>query len=322
MKNNSKAISLFKKACTFYQKQRFDRARNLINEYRQSVRYEHVPREDRRIHKAITTSIIIVSFNSGKGLNECLEALTNQEDNSFEIIVVDNGSNDDLDSELTTWQILHLHPPINLFPSEARNLGAFFAKGEFLAFIDDDAQIHPGYIKHLRKAWECFDFSAVRGKILPKTPTSNNAFTGHYDLGDYPIPAVLMTEGNMAIKKDVFNKVEGFDPLLFGAEGIELTLRCQKHFPENDIYYWPKMIIYHDFVRGRNLKAKKQRHALASNYFDFLDRKINTLATEYGRWYQHRPGGVLVYDRRPFFFKLIVFIQEQWIALNNRMKKH
>jgi glycosyltransferase involved in cell wall biosynthesis len=320
MKYNSKAIALFEKARALYCEKRFDSAKNLIKEYRQAVRYDDVLREDRRPPKGVTTSIIIVSFGTGEGLKECLDSLSSQEDDSFEIILVDNGGNEGVESELKDYPLLHLRPPINLFPSEGRNLGAYFANGEFLAFIDDDARVHPGYVKVLRRAWECCDILAIRGKVLPKTPSSNHAFTGHYNLGNYPIPAVLMTEGNMVIKKDVFRKVGGFDPLLFGAEGTELTYRCQKKFPERDIYYWPTLIIYHDFAKGRNLAAKKQRHALASNYFDFMDPEINRLATEYGRWYQQRPGKTILYDRRSFLSKFIALTQEKWIALNNRFR--
>ena len=314
----SNSISLFEKARSLYTEKRFEHARKLIKDYRQSVQYDLITRHDRRADKEVTTSIIIVSFGAEEGLLECLNSLSRQHDKDFEIILVDNGGNETIFLQLENYPLLHLCPPINFLPSEGRNLGAYFARGDYLVFIDDDAIVHPDYVNNLKNAWFSFDFLALRGKILPKSNSANNSFTGHYDLGEYPMPAVLMTEGNMTIKKEVFSAVGGFDPLLFGGEGTELTYRCQKQFPDKDIYYWPKMIIFHDFASGRNLVAKKKRHALASDYFAYLSPEINKLAAGYGRWYQSRPGGTMVYDQRDLTSKARAYAQERLIALKNK----
>ena len=318
MNSLSRSLALFKEARSCYVEKQFGNARRLIEAYRKSVQYELIEHQDRRKGCADIVSIIIVSFNAGEGLLGCLDSLARQSDQDFEIILVDNGGNEGIRSQLVAYPLLYLAPPVNLLPSEGRNLGASFARGRYLVFIDDDALVHPDYVQSVKKAWSCFGFLALRGKILPKGSSSNNSFTGHYDLGEFPIPAVLMTEGNMAIKKDVFITVGGFDPLIFGGEGTELSWRCWKQYHNQDIFYWPKMVIFHDFAQGDNLVAKKQRHALAADYFNYLSSEINSLTSDYGKWYHARPRGKGFYDRRSIICKAKAFLWEKQIVLKNR----
>jgi len=317
MNSLSNSLQLFKEAHEFYNKKEFGKACEKITKYKKIVEYDFFPQSDKRNGKAISISIIIVSFGSNEAFLECLESLKIQNDNDFEIILVDNGSNGKIAQTLNDQPILHISPPINVLPSEGRNIGAYFARGKYLAFLDDDALAHPNYIKSIRAAWKSFDFLAIRGRILPKSNAGNNFFMGHYDFGNYPMPAILMTEGNMVIRKDIFLKVGGFDPLVFGGEGTELSHRCKKAFPQKDIYYWPEMIIYHDFVRGTNLVAKKKRHAAAAAYFDYLSPEINNLQASYNYWYKSRPMGAIVYDNRSMIRKVRSYIQERFIALRN-----
>lgn len=317
MNRLSKSLQLFKEAHEHYNKKEFGNAIEKITKYRKSVEYDLFPQTDKRNRKAVSISIVIVSYGANEALLDCLDSLKMQNDKDFEIILVDNGANKKIIQPLNDYPILHISPPINFLPSEGRNIGAHFARGKYLAFLDDDALTHPNYIKSIKAAWESFDFSAIRGRILLKTNAGNNSFMGHYDFGDYPIPAILMTEGNMAIKKDIFLKLAGFDPLVFGGEGTELSFRCKKSFPEKDIYYWPEMIIYHDFVRGVNLVAKKKRHATAAAYFDCLSPEINALQASYNCWYKSRPMGSIVYDNRSMIRKVRSYIQERFIAFRN-----
>jgi len=79
------------------------------------------------------------------------------------------------------------------------------------------------------------------------------------------------------------------------------------------------MIIFHDFAQGNALVVKKQRHALAADYFNYLSPEINSLASGYGKWYQARPGGKMVYDQRDLMSKIKAGIQEKFIALKNKL---
>jgi glycosyltransferase involved in cell wall biosynthesis len=309
--------ALFEQARRHYLEKKFAKAQILMQKYRQSLRYELIEKQDSRIGPKPAVSVVVVSYGAGQRLLECLDSLGQQTDSDFEIIVVDNGGNQEILGHLANLPILHVMSPFNLLPSEGRNVGAHFARGDILAFLDDDALTHPDYVKSVRSAWELFDFTALRGRILQRSASSVIAV--HYDLGPYPVPAVLMTEGNMAIKKDVFSAIGGFDPLVFGGEGTELTYRCLKAFPDKDIYYWPHMIVSHDFARGKDFAAKKRRHAIASEYFHFLAPEIEQLQTKYCRWYESRPGKVIGHSQRPFSTKARAWLLEKWTILTAKM---
>ena len=85
-------------------------------------------------------SIIIPVFNNSNGLSMCLDALRAQSQSEIlhEIIVVDNGSDEDIES------VVHNYPEViytrENFPTSyaARNLGIQISRGNVLAFTDSD----------------------------------------------------------------------------------------------------------------------------------------------------------------------------------------
>ncbi len=298
----------------------FDAARRLVAQYRAELVPDDLPREDRRAAAQPVVSVIVVSWGGGEAMLACLDSILAQDDGALELILIDNGDNESVREALAERALLHVRPPFNVLPSAARNLGVHFARGRYVVFIDDDALIMPGYLASVRLAFESFEFAAVRGRVIPFGETSNNRFVGHYDIGPFPVPAVLSTEGNMAMRADVFRELGGFDPLMFGSEGAELSWRCQQRFPEMDIYYWPGMLIRHDYSEGPRLEAKAERQALARRYCEWLSPEVNELMRDYGRWYQRRPGGALRYDSRGFGDKLQAFAQVWWMRARRAMR--
>jgi hypothetical protein len=84
-------------------------------------------------------SIIVPCFNSGKTIKRTIESLKSQTWEEKEIIIVNDGSDDQ-----ETLDILNLFEGVliinqkNLGLSAARNTGAYKAKGRFLLFLDSD----------------------------------------------------------------------------------------------------------------------------------------------------------------------------------------
>ncbi len=291
MTKNQNVFTIFEEARRLYLQEQFDKAREQMAVYRQSVDYDSFPKQDKRPQKPVHSSVIIVSFNAGTVLLQCLESVFNQTEQGLEVILVDNGGNEAVHPQLADFPILWVSCPINLLPSESRNVGAHFARGDRLIFLDDDATMDSGYVSNAREAMENHDFLAIRGRILPSANPPKAQPPLHYDLGTYPLPAVLITEGNMVIQKQAFVSVGGFDPMLFGHEGAELTSRCLQKFPNRGIYYWPSLVIYHDFVSGDRLEAKKARQTLAKKYLEGVSPLAVSLSAGYLKWYASRPEG-------------------------------
>ncbi len=99
-------------------------------------------------------SVVVATYDRPGSLARCLEALAQQElpDGSFEVIVVDDGSPTPLQDVVAPFRermpCLLLRQP-NAGPAAARNLGCSQARGEFLAFTDDDCAPQPDWLARL-----------------------------------------------------------------------------------------------------------------------------------------------------------------------------
>ncbi|MDP1547611.1 MAG: glycosyltransferase family 2 protein [Anaerolineales bacterium] len=101
-------------------------------------------------------SVIIVVWNSKKHLAACLGCLLMQTLGEFEIILVDNGSEDGALDELRdkySSPDLHIHRlSSNLGFAAANNIGARLARGKWLALLNADAYPEPDWLKNLLNA--------------------------------------------------------------------------------------------------------------------------------------------------------------------------
>lgn len=138
-----------------------------------------------------------------------------------------------------------------------------------LVFLDDDALMAPGYLAAVQNRAQTNELLALRGRILPKAATGG-PIPKQYDLGDSEQPSEFNLEGNMAVRRSLFHKLGGFDPLMFGHEGKVLTHKWKQHFPETIIRYCPDLIIYHDWASAKRLAKKRERQAVGKDYLDYL----------------------------------------------------
>jgi glycosyltransferase involved in cell wall biosynthesis len=118
----------------------------------------------------MNVSVIIPTYNEENVILVCLASLGEQSYDDFEIIVVDDGSDDKTVSRLESYGLRvtglmkrtrnakrATPKPIKLLiqnhkgPGVARNLGAIKAKGEILVFVDADMTFEPDFISNLVK---------------------------------------------------------------------------------------------------------------------------------------------------------------------------
>ena len=188
-------------------------------------------------------SVVVCTFNRVKYLRICLEKLANQTANfsEYEIIVVDNNSTDG--SRLACESFINTHKELNVNyflelkqgHTYSRNRGITESKGEYLAFIDDDAFVAINYIENIKKAFSNFKISALGGKITPRYESGNppvwmskyllplvaaldmGEYKKYFKKGKYPIGA------NMAFRKNIFRDLGFFNIDLGrrGSKGLE-----------------------------------------------------------------------------------------------------
>lgn len=100
-------------------------------------------------------SIIIPVYNPGIHFKKCLSSILLQRDQSFETIIIDDGSTDG-SLELAKQQLANraftkIITQKNSGVSAARNKGLEFASCEYITFIDSDDFVEPDYIEQLNK---------------------------------------------------------------------------------------------------------------------------------------------------------------------------
>ncbi len=281
------ALNCYAKALDYFRAGRFAKAQQTIREYRRLVDYGAISLFDNRNNQTVRATVIIVTRDRGDELIDCLEALNRQDSPPFEVVVVNNGGKQSLNDRLKREPLVLVECPIPFTPSEGRNIGAFHARADLLIFLDDDALVEPGFITMAITAFALYpSLLGIRGRILPTSSVADNRLAGLYDLGDFPLPSILDVEGNMAIPRALYNAVGGMNPLLFGAEGLDLTVRLLAARPEGEVFYWPTMVIRHDYASGDQLLAKRQRQALVNDYFNTLFPQVIDVKDRYTEIYR------------------------------------
>jgi GT2 family glycosyltransferase len=95
-------------------------------------------------------SLIVVNWNGGRYLEECLNSILNQSYKPTEILIVDNASSDDSHTILEKFPSIRLiQNRSNLGYGPANNQGISAARGEIIAFINNDVVLDPDWLGNI-----------------------------------------------------------------------------------------------------------------------------------------------------------------------------
>ena len=210
-------------------------------------------------------SVIVPTLNRKLQLANCLTSILNLDypKSKIEIIVVDNGSTDGT-KEMICKKFKSIRVVLEKRPgaSYARNTGGNVAKGEILAFTDDDCIVDRNWLKNLVNAFRSAKIGAVggpvsllRADIFPKNLLKWGGL-GFFSLGEAERTTELIVSGNLAIRNKIF-KTTKFD-VIFGQrntliyrweEDIEFSLRLLRL--GYVLLFVPTAKVYHDVKPGR-----------------------------------------------------------------------
>lgn len=162
-------------------------------------------------------SVIIPSYNSGRKILRCFDALKALEvDAPFEIIVVDSGEDGMGELLERTEGITTVRSADRLYPGTTRNRGALVARGRVLCFIDADCVPSPDWLQKILEARLDDSRTVVGGAILNGTPESAVGTAEYFSelsgsLPGRPRRGVDFLPGaNFAVGADAFREVGGF----------------------------------------------------------------------------------------------------------------
>jgi len=200
-------------------------------------------------------SVVLVSHRSHEILPHALRAIEQQcPAQKWEVILVNNGNDALFEAGRQNLSaFVGVEPPFPLGCSAGRNIGAAYATGAIVLFLDDDGTMEAGCAASIIACVQETEAVAVRGRVVPRTTRS----APHYDLGPERIPSFADCEGISAWRRDVFLEAGGFHPLLAGHEGIEL---CARLWPDHGPFafvYEPSAVLVHDFAESTVASAEK-----------------------------------------------------------------
>jgi glycosyltransferase involved in cell wall biosynthesis len=202
-------------------------------------------------------SIVIPTYNRPAQLSVCLNACARLDypRDCFEVIVVDDGGTTALDEVVAQFHsmlMLKLLRQANAGPGAARNRGASEAKGEFIAFTDDDCSPAPKWLRALAAHFVTSPDCAVGGRTL-NALTHNLYSTASQHLISYlfsyynavPHAARFFPSNNLALPTRSFRAIGGFDTTYrwAAAEDRDLCDRWLHHGLR--MVYASDAVVYH-----------------------------------------------------------------------------
>jgi cellulose synthase/poly-beta-1,6-N-acetylglucosamine synthase-like glycosyltransferase len=177
-------------------------------------------------------SVIVPCLNEEKVMRGCLQSLVDQDvpRDSFEVIVVDNGSKD------STVQIAEsfaekLHLTVikkeRVHVSAARNAGAAMARGQYLAFLDADCLAPKGWIREGAALFEKNGDCVIGAPYLIPASSAWVARTWYQDRKAFQPGAVsYVPAGDLMMSRAAYARIGGFDEELETNEDCELCSRA------------------------------------------------------------------------------------------------
>lgn len=250
-------------------------------------RYEPLVREVREgpAPDSPCLSVIVVAWNSADLVVEALDAIRVAAERCrgpVEIILVDNGGLDSVRSELEerTHQLIRMVGNVRL--CRARNLGAALAHGRLLVFLDDDGLVQADHLQNVERWFAEENTCAVHGRVVYKNHRYFTTLAEHYDLGPEAREDCLVTEGNMAIRREAYISAGGFNETLAGNEGVDLTYRLKRQDPDAVVLYVPDVVLRHDFIDGwPKFRRKFSHYAGMDRQLTEIDPALGPFLAEY-----------------------------------------
>lgn len=251
-------------------------------------------------------SIIIPSYNSEKTIEKCLNSVAAQTFTNYEIILVNDGSEDQSLRLIEEWQKRHSDIEIHIIDQDNKGLGAArnaaidSARGEYCALLDADDYWHPEKLEScysfLKQSPECdvlYHSVTIVGLKVEKArkvfAISTASDIMRKGLPIVPSAAILKTSTAKDFPFSTNIKFHGAEDLYLWLE----LLAAKKCF-----YYWPEAISFYRETGGMSTRIDEHLKKVENVYEHFyqldlykrleLEQALQRKWYEAARFYQKR----------------------------------
>ncbi len=223
-----------------------------------TIRGRHKWRRDRSPAFAELVSVVIPCYQQAQYLGEAIESVLSQTYPHLEIVVVDDGSTDNVAAIASRYPGVRCIREPNSGPAAARNAGIRNSNGDFLVFLDADDRLLPEGVEAGVRALEARPECAAAIGTYRRTTFDNRPLNTHDQPTVHERQYEQMLEDNWAgfparaiYRRSLLEHVRGFDSSIDAAADFGFNLAVAREFP---IASHEAMVAEHR-EHGRNLSA-------------------------------------------------------------------
>lgn len=209
-------------------------------------------------------SVVIATYNRCDDLKECLSSIFDLRNKPYEVIVVDSDSEDETEKLKKRFPIKFLSVA-RKNRQLARNIGISNAKGDVVAFLDDDVVVCEGWLNYIIRPYVNERVGGVGGRVIPYGKSKNfyvrtnrenvgKVFGSGLVIGNFDLPLKKTIEVdsligcNMSFRRELLLEVGGFDENFAGTgyrDDTDLCMRIRRL--RYGLVYHPKALVWHKF---------------------------------------------------------------------------
>ncbi len=222
-------------------------------------------------------SVLMTAYNREKYIADAIESVLGSSYTNFELIIVDDGSNDDTVAIASGYADkdnrikLYINEK-NLGDYPNRNKVASYAKGEFIMYVDSDDKILPDGFKHCIAAMQGFPQAGLGMQYNssvsePFMMDSELAIKKHF----FEKPSLMIGPGGTIMRKSFFDQIGGYP---------------EKYGPANDLYFNLKAVAVgpllmlpftFNYYRIHSGQEQNNKYSYLYNNFNYFRDALNEL---------------------------------------------
>ena len=262
----------------------------------------------------LVSAIITTHNRSPKTVLRAVNSVLNQTYERIELIVVDDSTPEyfqrqDVENTVrgASDKILYIKHPTPRGANAARNTGLAYAKGYYVAFLDDDDEWSPNKIEEQLKGFTDNTIALVYcGMVIinekqDKRRERKGTFKKGYVYNELLKRNFIGSTSNPLIKRACIDRVGRFDIDLRSSQDYDLWLRLAKKYPVS--YVEKPLLNYHSHDNERistNLdKQISGKEYINEKFFDDIKRDNKT-------WYMRNRALVLMYAQKKWKMKALL----------------
>ena len=162
-------------------------------------------------------SIVTISFNQARYLEEAINSILNQKYNNLEYIIVDPGSTDGSREIINDYKdrISKIIFKVDAGPAEGLNNGFAEATGDIFGYLNADDLLLPGTLNRVSNVFQNnpnLDVISAHGyNIDQEGKLAKKIFSHHFDIKHYLYENCILVQQSTFFKSSIFRLVGGFN---------------------------------------------------------------------------------------------------------------